>query len=104
MAKFYGNIGFSESKETEPGIWEETIIEKPYYGDITKNTGRYESSGGVNDNITIANGVSIIANPYAIQNFLHMRYIYWLGQKWKITNVEVVYPRLLLNIGGLYEE
>ena len=27
-----------------------------------------------------------------------------MGAKWKITDVEVQYPRLLLTIGGLYNE
>ena len=30
MAKFYGNIGFLDTCETEAGIWEETYQEKPY--------------------------------------------------------------------------
>lgn len=104
MAKFYGMIGFSNTVETDPGIWEEEIIERPYYGDLTRNTSRYQQSGGVNDNISINNSISIVADPYATTNFQKMRYVEFLGAKWKINNVEVQYPRLILSIGGEYNE
>jgi hypothetical protein len=104
MAKFYGPIGFSDTIETAPGVWEETIVEHSYFGDIVRNTSRYQQSGGVNDNIVISNSISIVADPYATTNFQKMRYVGFLGAKWKITNVEVQYPRLVLTIGGEYNE
>jgi len=102
MAKFYGNIGYVKTVEVEPGIWEEQTVELPYYGDLTRNTSRYQQSGGVNDNINVSNNISIIADPYAIENFQHMRYAEFMGAKWKITNAEVQYPRILLTVGGVY--
>lgn len=102
MAKYYGKIGFVETVETEPGIWDEQIVERPYYGDLTRNTSRYQNSSGVNDDINISNNISIIADPYANENFHHMRYAEFMGAKWKITNIEVVRPRLILTIGGVY--
>lgn len=102
MAKFYGNIGYIKTVEVEPGIWEEKVIERPYYGDLTRNTSRFQSSGGVNDDINISNNISIVADPYANENFQHMRYVEFMGAKWKITNVEVKYPRLILTAGGVY--
>ena len=102
MAKFYGNIGYIKTVEVEPGIWEEQVIERPYYGDLTRNTSRFQSSGGVNDDINISNNISIVADPYANENFQHMRYVEFMGAKWKITNVEVKYPRLILTAGGVY--
>ena len=102
MAKFYGNVGYSETVEVKPGIWKEQITERPYYGDLVKNTSRYQPSDGVNDDININNNISIVADPYANENFQHMRYVVFMGAKWKITNVEVQYPRLILTIGGVY--
>ena len=104
MAKFYGNIGYINTVEIEPGVWEERVTEYPYYGDITRNSSRYQSSGGVNDDINISNTISVVADPYANENFHHMRYVVFMGSKWKITNVEVNYPRLLLTLGGVYNE
>lgn len=102
MAKYYGNIGYVETVEVEPGIWKEQITERPYYGDITRNINRYQTSGGVNDDINISNNISILADPYANENFQHMRYAIFMGTKWKITNVEIKYPRIILSLGGEY--
>lgn len=102
MAKFCGKIGYVNTVEVEPGIWEEQVTERLYYGDITRATNRYQQSGGVNDDINISNNISIIADPYANENSQHMRYAEIMGTKWKITNVEIQYPRLLLTVGGVY--
>ena len=102
MAKFYGTVGYVNTVETEPGMWEEQKTERQYSGELVKNTRRLESSGGVNDNVNISNEVSIVADPYAYENFHAMRYIKFMGAKWKISNVEVRYPRLILTIGGVY--
>ena len=102
MAKFYGNIGYIQTVETEPGIWTEQVTEKPYYGDVTRNISRFQTSGEVNDNITMNNVISIVADPYANENFQYMRYVEYMGAKWKITNVEVQRPRIILTIGGVY--
>lgn len=102
MAKYYGKIGYAETAETNPGVWTEQIVERSYYGDMIRNTRRLQSAEQVNDNINIANDLSIIADPYAINNFHSMRYAEFMGAKWKISNVEVQYPRLILTLGGLY--
>lgn len=102
MAKYYGSVGYAEQVETAPGVWEERITERQYYGDVVRNMRKLESSGEVNDNINVSMEISIVADPYAIQNFHAMRYVGFMGSSWKITNVEVNYPRLILSIGGLY--
>lgn len=104
MAKYYGAIGYAETSETRPGVWEERIIERNYYGELVRNTRRLQSSDKVNDDINVANEISILADPYANENFHSMRYVEFMGAKWKISNVEVQYPRLILTIGGLYNE
>ena len=102
MAKWFGKIGFSETKETRPGVWEDIITVREYYGDVTRNTRRFQSSENLNDNIVVSNDISIVADPYAIQNFHSIRYIEFMGTKWKIDNVEVSYPRLILTLGEIY--
>lgn len=102
MAKFYGVVGYIDTVEVEPGIWEETIVEHNYYGDMLKNITKFQPSGGVNDDININNKISIVADPYANENFHKMRYVELEGAKWKITNVEVNRPRLILTVGGVY--
>lgn len=104
MAKFYGNIGFAETVETEPGIWEEQIVEHPYFGDTLRDMSKSQPSGGVNNDINVANSISIVADPYANNNFHNMRYVEFMGAKWNITSVEPQRPRLILTVGGVYHE
>lgn len=102
MAKFYGKIGYSKTEETVPGVWTEVITERYYSGDVLRNTRRWQSGTSVNDNLEVNNQISIVADPYANENFFSMKYVEWMNSLWKITNVEVQYPRLLLTIGGVY--
>ena len=102
MAKYYGMIGFEQSAETKPGVWTENIIEFPYYGEVIKNTRRLQDAGQVNDNVNISNELSIVADPFAVKNFHTMRYATFMGTKWKVSSVEVQYPRLILTLGGIY--
>lgn len=102
MAKYYGKIGYSVTQETVPGVWEESVTERSYYGDLIKNARRYQSADKVNDDLSISNEISILADPYAYENFHAMKYVEFMGAKWKVTNVEVQYPRLILTAGGVY--
>jgi len=104
MAKFYGMIGYAEPVERTPGVWLEDILEKPYYGELPRVFERVEGGSTVNSNINMANEVSIVADPFAREHFFAMRYVVYAGAKWKINSVEVQYPRLILKIGGLYNE
>lgn len=102
MAKFFGVIGYGEMKETRPGVWEEAITERDYSGDVIQFIRRSETGEHLNDDLNINNKISIVADPFACENFSTMRYIVWMGARWKITNVEVLYPRLILTVGGVY--
>lgn len=102
MAKFCGIIGYALMVEVEPGIMEEQIVRNEYFGDVIRNTRRLQEVGKINDDINISNQISIIADPFANNNFHAMRYVEFMGAKWKITDVEVQYPRLILSIGGVY--
>ena len=104
MAKWCGEIGFAVTEETRPGVWVDRIVLRRYRGDLIRNTRRLQSSENLNDNLVIANEISIVADPYANENFHSMRYAEFMGTKWKITNVEVQFPRLILSIGGVYNE
>ena len=104
MAKWFGMIGYAETVETAPDVWDEIIKEHAYYGDVIKNTRRLQSGGYLHDDINIANEISILSDPFAYNNFHNMRYVTYLGTKWKVTNIEVQYPRLILSLGGVYND
>lgn len=102
MAKWCGKVGYAITAETEPGLWEPVIVERKYYGDLISNRWKRQNSGGINDDINISNSISIIADPFANQNLGSMVYVECMGAKWKISDVEIQFPRLILTVGGLY--
>lgn len=103
MAKYYGKIGYAQTVETKPGVWVNQVTEKPYFGDITRISSRYQTTSNLNDDITVSNELSIVADAFAYENYQHMRYAEFMGAKWKITNVDASnYPRIILSLGGLY--
>lgn len=105
MAKWFGKIGYSMTEEVRPGVWKDNIIvEKDYYGELLRSTSsrRENVSQQINPDIIITNSISILADPFANENFSHIKYAELMGTKWIVSGVEVQYPRLLLTLGGVY--
>jgi hypothetical protein len=104
MARFYGEIGFAagESVETAPGVWEDVITVRNYTGDVLRNTRKLQEGENQNNDLSVNNSISIVADGYASENFFAMRYIKWMGTLWIVSDVEVQRPRLLLRLGGVY--
>ena len=102
MARYYGSVGYANNTEPNPGVVVEEITTREYYGDVLYNTRRLENSGEVNDDINVSNKISIVADPYALDNFWKIRYATFMGQKWKVKSVDVERPRLILTLGGPY--
>lgn len=102
MAKWFGKIGFEEQVESAPGVWTPNIIERDYYGDVIRNTRRLRTADQVNDDITISNEISIVADPYAMNSFHSMKWVEWMGAKWKAVSVDVQYPRLTISLGEVW--
>ena len=103
MAKFYGTVGFVKPVESAPGVWTEQIVERKYYGNVISRT-RSLQSNGVNDNINISDEISIVADPFANENYFAIRFVEYMGAKWKVQSISVQFPRLNLSLGGLYNE
>jgi hypothetical protein len=100
--RFYGKVGYGETVETAPGVWDDQITEIAYYGDVVRNTRQYRDAQKVNDDLTVNNSISIVADAYANEHIFAMRYVEWQGALWDVTDVEVQSPRLLLTLGGVY--
>lgn len=104
MARWYGEVGFAETIETAPGVFQETISPHEYVGDVMRNSASYKKPDKVNEDIDVNLSIEIVADPFAYKNFMHIRYVEWMGNKWKVNSVDAAnYPRLKLSIGGLYE-
>lgn len=105
MTKFYGEVGYSGGSVETPagsGVWVEGIVERPYYGDIKRLARNLEQGEAVNSDISVSHSISVVADAYAFENFVHIQYVKWLGGLWTVTNVEVQPPRLILTLGELY--
>lgn len=100
--KFYGSIGFIEVVEKRPGVKTSTPIERQYAGDVLRRSIRYQNGESVNDTITPSQQISILADPYARNHVGSMKYVKWMGTPWKISEITVEYPRLILTLGGAY--
>lgn len=103
MAKFGGKVGFGITTQGAPGVTLDSVTERDYKGDILRSNKNFEeSSNGVNDNLKISNRVSIVADDFANLNASVIRYVILGGVRWKVTNIEVAVPRLILNLGEVY--
>lgn len=104
MAKFFGEVGYGESVETpsDSGVWKDNIIEISYYGDVIRDTRKLEAGEGLNNDISVNNSISIVADDYAIKHFFKIKYVRWAGVPWTVSNVEVKSPRLILSLGSVY--
>lgn len=102
--KFCGNVGYVERQETTPGVWEDVVTERKYYGDVTKNRSAWQQSETLNDDINVTSDISILADAYAYQHFSYIKFVEFMGAKWKVTSITPDRPRITLTLGGLYNE
>lgn len=102
MTRYCGKVGYGVTVETAPGVHEDRIIEFEYYGDVVRNSLKIREGQSVNNDLTVSNSISIVADAYANANFSTIRYVEWAGAKWSVTEIEVQNPRLILRLGGVY--
>ena len=102
MARFFGRIGYGEPVETTPGVWEDSIVEYSYYGDVVRNSRELRQGENLNDDLSVQNSISIVADQYAYDHFFAIRYVEWAGTLWTVSSIEAQSPRLLLRLGEVY--
>ena len=102
MNRWHGKVGYIETVEIEPGIWEEKETVRSYYGELVRNSSKFRVSGDVNDDKDVSVELSIVADPYSSLHFHAIRYVEFGGTKWKVNTVEPKRPRLILSLGGEY--
>lgn len=101
--KFFGMVGFWEGDvEVKPGIYRPQITERPYTGDLKRNFRSFQSSDKQNDDISTSNQIEILADLYLQQNFMSIHYVIWNKQKLSVKNVTIDYPRVVIELGGVY--
>ena len=103
--KFYGVIGYVKTEETTPGVWMPVTVEKEVLGDYIRSSHRFNNAGQVNDDVSLVTSISIIADPYVLENFEYIKYVKRSkeGTAWKVETIDdSQYPRLVLTLGGRY--
>lgn len=104
MAKFYGTVGYIRNEKVKPGVYKPTPIERKYSGEVLKRSYKWQTGDKVNSDISVENRISIVSDDFARENYGYIRYVIWMGTKWKVTSIEVNYPRLILSIGDIYND
>ncbi len=101
--KFYGPVGY-EITPAEPvdGVCAPSVVERSYTGDVLKNYFKPRNGVSIIDDIDVDNRISILSDPFAMNHFHEIKYVKWMGAAWKVSSVDVQYPRLILSIGGVY--
>lgn len=104
MARFVGTVGFAMIEETRPSIYEEVYRERLYKGDLIRKSRQWSPSEHLNDDIQIANDISIIADSFAVMNLGVMRYVHWMDQYFEISSAAIDNDRhrITLSLGGVF--
>ncbi len=102
MAKFRGTIGFVYEIETSPDVWTQEAVERVYRGDKVRCSRRWEKTDSLNDDLVINEEISIVADSYLLENLYAMRYVKIGDVAWRITSISQERPRVVLDIGGIY--
>lgn len=102
MTRFSGKVGYGVTVETSPGVYEDQIVEYIYFGDVIRTSVIFRAGESVNNDLSVGNSISIVADAFANEHFFAVRYVEWAGTLWTVPEVEVQAPRLLLRLGGVY--
>jgi hypothetical protein len=100
--RFHGKVGYGETVETSPGVWEDVIVERTAIGDVVRASRAQTEGENVNQTLSLGNSISILADAYASEHVLELRYVTWQGVRWSVTDVAVERPRLVLTLGEVY--
>lgn len=100
--RYHGKVGYAICEETSPSVWVDHIVEREYTGDMYKLSAKWQTNDHLNDNLSIGNQISILADPFAYNYFSQIKYAEIMGSLWKVVGIEVERPRLILTLGGVY--
>lgn len=102
MARFCGIVGYIGTREEKPGVWKSFETERVYRGDVIRQNSRWETGQGVNDDLSVSSNISILADAFAYENFAYIKYVEFMGAKWKVITATPERPRITLTLGGIY--
>lgn len=102
MAKYSGKIGYTHEEETSPGVWSAIETIREVRGDILRTASTFQGGEVVNKDRTLQNRISVIADAYLMMNFFEISWVEYAGTRWEVTLIDVVRPRIILTLGGIW--
>lgn len=102
MSRFSGKLGFVMTRETEEGVWLEDVVEISVKGTIRSLWVRNDNNASVNTDLRLTNEISVLMDTKIKTHLETLKYVVWKGSKWEVQSIGVNYPRLTINLGGLY--
>ena len=105
MARFFGPIGYEQAQiETEPGIYAPSVmVEHNSFGTVLTRKRKWDASAtGTNDDVSVTNRISIVADDYVNEHWPAIKYVKWGGVYWKVLSIDIVRPRIILSLGGVW--
>lgn len=103
MTRYFGKIGFATERETAPGVFREVVVDHEYYGTINRASRTLvQSPLSADFDVQPSNQIDILADAFASTNAFDIRYAEWQGVRWRVTNIEIQRPRLILTLGGVW--
>lgn len=101
--KWYGKVGFVKSVQTAPSVWSNDETIREYYGDVYRISNQWSTnSDSTNDDLNVNHQISIMADPFACDNCHSIKWIEFMGARWKVKSFESKPPRLVLTVGGVW--
>lgn len=100
--RYIGEIGFAETRETSPGIWQEVITPRRYRGTVRTASRRYNDGDYVNGSLKTNAIISIVGDDYAFKYLFSIRWCMWMNTLWTVAYADVKRPRIELTLGDRY--
>lgn len=106
MEKYHGFVGFAIPVQTAPGVYstKNNMVRKEYGGEVYRIF-RHSSSVSTttNEEMTMASEIHIVADAFFNNNIAAVRYVEYMGAKWKVASIDANDPPVLkLTLGGVY--
>lgn len=102
MARFSGLVGYATEEETVPGVWTPVERTRKMKGNIIRQSATNQSSGNVNDDVSLNHRISLIGDAYAFDNYFNIKWVKMDTKRWKVTSIEVSRPRITVTLGGVW--
>lgn len=100
--KFSGMVGYVIPTEVSPGIFKDVVKERRMRGDFIRLLNRVEEGDKINKDYTMSNSISLVADKYSYENFQWIRYVVYMGAKWEVNSVNILRPRLNIEMSGVW--